>query len=158
MSQSDANAACRQELEKALTEQLTAMARSGPTWPARLPTPSSPEGMAELYVRNDPPYGIAGLALLLPDPNAAKPQLNAMLEHKNLLVAIEAAATLAVLGDDAGVPVLLRTTVQSNSEVEFFFARAALTLLRRPLPPSLQKQRSVFGQLEAMVDRCQQTK
>ncbi len=106
------------------------------------------------YLDDDkrPHYGLAGAVLALPDPRAGRDLLISMLNDDNELVIIEAAAALAVLDDPAGTEALLATRVCTNSCIEFFYARAGLTLLGEPIPPPLARQRSVFRHLEEQVE------
>ena len=101
-----------------------------------------------------PAYGVAVRALALPDPRVATALLHHMLDDPNWLVAVEAAATLALMGDRAGLRVLTGPPRSgSNSNVERFHVHAALLLLGERVPPASTRPRSVFADREALLDR-----
>lgn len=109
--------------------------------------------LAERYerMRGAASYGVAGELLHSPS-EAAVELLERMLGDDNPLVAIEAGAALAVLGNRAGVDVLRATQTCTSSQIEFFYARAGLTLLGEEIPEELAKQRSVFRHLEELLE------
>jgi hypothetical protein len=109
----------------------------------------------EAAAKDPPAYGVAASALALADPAAAVPLLRRMLADENAIVAVEAAATLALLGDRAGLR-LLRAPVRgaTNSLIEYFLIHAALLLLGEPVPPPGRRPRSVFAALERLLDEA----
>ncbi|MCE9584793.1 MAG: hypothetical protein K8T20_20070 [Planctomycetes bacterium] len=107
----------------------------------------------EAASRTQPAYGVAGAALGLDDPAAALPLLRGMLADENWIVAVEAAATLALLGDRSGLGVLKGPARGgTNSMIECFHVHAALLVLGEPIPPPDRRPRSVFAALERLLD------
>ncbi|MBV8880378.1 MAG: HEAT repeat domain-containing protein [Planctomycetaceae bacterium] len=130
---------------KALREALAQALRQGPD-PTTL-------AALERRARDGVPYGVAGDALGLADPREALPLLQRMLGHENWIVAVEAAATLALLGDRSGLTVLTGPARSAtNSNIESFLIHAALLLLGEPVPPPERRSRSVFLDREALID------
>lgn len=102
-----------------------------------------------------PAYGVAGAALGLPDPSQAFPLLRRRLHDGNWIVAVEAAATLALLGDRSGLGVLKGPARgATNSLIEAFMVHAALLILGEPIPPPARRPRSVFAALERLIDEA----
>jgi hypothetical protein len=94
-------------------------------------------------------------ALDLQNPQDAMPLLRQGLGNKDPLVAIKAATTLALLGSRDGIEKLKAVNTCTNSQIEFFYSKAALVLLGEAVPPELEEKRSVFRDLEEMIRRCQ---
>ena len=88
------------------------------------------------------------------DPRAALPFLRSMLAHKNPFVGLEAATLLAIFGDRSGLELLRGVTTMTNSQIEFFYAKAALLVLGEEIPESLEQHHSVFRDLEMLVKAC----
>ncbi|OFZ37700.1 MAG: hypothetical protein A2504_16985 [Bdellovibrionales bacterium RIFOXYD12_FULL_39_22] len=111
-----------------------------------------------LYQTKSPAYGVAGMVLNIRKPTEGINFLKKLLNDENLLVRIEAAATLAILNNRSGIPTLEAFAREkydlSNSGIEFFLSKAALKILGQPIPPELQKKQSVFRELEALLSKC----
>jgi hypothetical protein len=105
-------------------------------------------------MQHQPRYGVAACVLRLPTPVAGAAFLGGLLRDRNPLVALEAAAVLAILGQRTGIEVLRKPEAATNSNIEAFYARAALVLLGEPIPAALRSSRSVFRHLEELIDAC----
>jgi hypothetical protein len=136
---------CRERIETALAARL-----------ASTPPPAAPsegwsvETLERAWDGDTNGYGYAAIALALPDPRAAIPLLARMTSHRNALTGVEAASVLAILGDRSGLDRLRDVPTLTNSGIEAFYARAALSLLGEPPPAA----RSVFTDLETLLDEC----
>jgi hypothetical protein len=105
-------------------------------------------------MQQQPRYGVAACVLRLPVPTSGATFLAGLLRDRNPLVALEAAAVLAILGQRTGLEVLRKPEAATNSNIEAVYARAALVLLGEPIPSALRKSRSVFRHLEELIDAC----
>ena len=92
----------------------------------------------------------------LPNPQQGAPLLVDFLKSDNRHTALDAAVFLAVLGDASGLPVLTAPgpLPMSNSNHAPSFVKAALLMLDEPIPDGLRDQRSVFRDIDALIDRC----
>ncbi len=101
--------------------------------------------------------------LTLPDRGLAQPALARFVTRATwnssngaecavTLAELYAATVLALLDDRSGLPILRSVGTLTNSQIEYFYARAALTLLHENIPASLVGRRSVFRQREGLID------
>ncbi len=107
-----------------------------------------------LYQKRNPAYGVPGKLLKLQNAKEGRPLLKKMLKDENELVTIEAAAVLAVLGFRDGLKHLQNVRSLSNSNIEFFYAKAALILLGEPVPEKLKDRNSIFHGLNDLLRPC----
>lgn len=87
------------------------------------------------------------------------------IEGKNLLLEvlqsgtgfekIKAAAGLALLGQRDGVSILKGVESMTSTQIEFFYAKAALFLLNEDIPQDFTRKLSVFQEYEKLILRCQ---
>jgi hypothetical protein len=143
---------CKVRLRAALLEHLQQRDLPDPPggWTVELIAARS----AQLGAHKGPRYGIAGCVLRLPTPASGTALLTGLLRDENPLVALEAAAALAILGQRTGIQILRQPKGSTNSNIEAFYARAGLILLGEPIPPKLRAFRSVFIHLEQLIDAC----
>ncbi|HPH65125.1 MAG TPA: hypothetical protein PLF40_05245 [Kofleriaceae bacterium] len=104
------------------------------------PPLSLAEMEAALAKNPGPTYGIGGHVLRLAQPEQGVPLLRRLLQHNNELMAIEAAAALAVLGQRDGVERLRNVKTATSSHIEFWYASEALTLLGEPVPEAIRSK------------------
>lgn len=139
---------CKKDLRKALVQALSDRRVQSKITEVTL------KNLQELYKKESPAYGIAVMALTLKNPEEAIPILKQQLNSENPLVVIESAATLALMGSKEGVAELKAVKTSSQSQIEFFYAKAALVLLDEFIPPGLQKQASAFREREELMRQC----
>lgn len=108
----------------------------------------------EEFYKKDSSKSVAAFVLKLKKPSDGIELLKKILHSKNKLAALEAACVLALLGSRDGLEQLKTVQTLTNSQVEFFYAKAALIILHEPIPANLKNMRSVFQDLEEMIHEC----
>ena len=119
-------------------------------------TPAVNQNLEAEYKSDNSAAGLSIKVLDLKNPSEGRFLLKEMLNNKDSLVGLEAASVLAILGFKDGLDLLKNHKVMTNSNIEYFYAKAGLILLSEKIPENLQKKNSVFSELNRLIEKCLQ--